>query len=217
MLGTLLHCPRRAEIHAEVLRRHGLPTSASAVRERLPMVWQDMACLTRDLRDRHTHFPGGERAFWHRSLARLCRYLDLAEPSRFASAELWNRFAHADAWSVFPDVPDALTTLRAAGLRLGVIGNWDHRLPRLLDELGLRFDAVIYSAACGVEKPHPRIFRSCLERLGVADPRRAIHIGDRMLEDVEGAEAIGMRALRVERVGERDLDLAHLLRPFLSC
>ena len=87
-----------------------------------------------------------------------------------------------------------------------MVSNWDERLPPLLDDLGLgrRFDAVVYSAAVGVEKPDPRIFLHALERLGV-EPEDAVHVGDSAREDVEGALAAGMEALHLVRPGAPSL------------
>ena len=96
------------------------------------------------------------------------------------------------------------------------MSNWDHRLPQVLANLGLEryFDAVVHSSACGCEKPHPRIFQSCLEALAVP-PARALHVGDGAIEDVEGALALGMRAIRIDRQQPRG-HLGALITPFLG-
>lgn len=211
---TLMHCPRLAEIYAQVLRRHGLRVSVVELRKRLPLVWQELSCLASHRRDRFSSHPDGAEGWWRRYVIRLCEHLEVAEPSRFAAAELFARFGHAEAWTVFDDVRPCLERLRGLGLRLGVVSNWDHRLPRLLEELELAhyFDSITYSSACGLEKPHPRIFLACLEELEVA-PERTLHVGDSALEDVEGAEAAGMLALRVERTDGGDL--WSLVRPLV--
>lgn len=220
---TLFHAPRLAPLYAEVLRRHyGTRSVRVGDLERLlPMVWQEFQCAATPSRDRFTHhgFPGhpeGSKGFWSRYAERLCEYLELA-PSPFAAAELYDRFGHADAWEVFADVESTLEALRGRGLRLAVLSNWDERLPDLLDRLGLarHFDAIVYSADCGVEKPHPAIFRNCLERLGV-EAAEAIHVGDSELEDVEGARAVGMAALRIDRRDGARSHLLELLEPLLA-
>jgi len=108
---------------------------------------------------------------------------------------------------------EALTALGRQGLRLGVVGNWDHRLPDLLRRLRLAkfFGSITYSAKAGVEKPDRRIFLHALEELGV-EPAAALHVGDGRLEDVEGAVAAGLKALHLTRnVGGGDLkDLSTL-------
>src|SRR5262249_14903562 len=125
-------------------------------------------------------------------------------PSRFAAAELFHRFGTPEAWEVYPEVPGVLSTLKEQGLRLGVISNWDERLPPLLEGLGIGFffDSVVVSAEVGVEKPARRIFAAALARLGVP-PAAALHVGDSPLEDVEGAIAAGMEAVRLDRTGRR--------------
>lgn len=88
---------------------------------------------------------------------------------------------------------DALAALRAAGLRLACVGNWDCTLPAVLAEIGLAeyFDTVVSSAAAGVEKPDPAIFALALSRLGGVRPERALHIGDSP-SDRDGAAAAGL-------------------------
>jgi putative hydrolase of the HAD superfamily len=72
----------------------------------------------------------------------------------------------------------------------------------------------------GVEKPHPRIFERALSDLE-AEPAGALHVGDSLRQDVEGALAVGMEALllvrpqsaaghRVRETGEGGGDLADL-------
>jgi putative hydrolase of the HAD superfamily len=187
-------------IYAEVLARHGLRVEAERLAPLLREVWQEFSCAAEPRRDRFAAHPGGAPGFWGRFLERLAERLEAPPVSPFAARELFERFARADSWEVYPDVLPALAALRSRGLKLAVISNWDERLPRLLAALGLAgaFDAVVYSQAAGVEKPHAAIFVQALERLAVA-PHRALHVGDNAREDVEGAEAAGMHALRLER------------------
>lgn len=203
---TLIHSPRLIEIYREVLARHGIVTPAAEVRRLMPVVWQELDCRAEVGRDRFSAHPEGPRGWWRRFLERLCEHLGAPSPSPFAAAELYHRFGRAEAWEVYPEVSATLTALARLGLRLAVVGNWDERLPPLLDDLGLgrRFDAVVYSAAVGIEKPDPRIFLHALERLGVA-PEDAVHVGDSAREDVEGALAAGMEALHLVRPGAPSL------------
>jgi putative hydrolase of the HAD superfamily len=199
--GTLIHSPRLGEIYAEILQRHGIPIEPDEARRLVGVVWRELACLADPSRDRFTSHPEGDRGWWRRFVERLCELHGANPPSRFAAAELFHRFGTAAGWEIYPEVPKVLAELREQGLRLGVISNWDSRLPGLLDKLGLAryFDAVTYSAAAGVEKPDRRIFLQALRSLGV-DPGAALHIGDGRLEDVEGAIAAGLRALHLDRV-----------------
>lgn len=210
--GTLFHCPRLGAIYAELLGRHGIEVEAVEAARLVRLVWQEMSCSADPSHDRFSADPLGERGFWRRVVDRVCEYLGCAA-SPFAAAELFHAFGRGDSWEVYPEVRPALAALAADGLRLAVVSNWDHRLPSLLDELGLAayFEAVVYSAAVGVEKPHPGIFVRALSVLGVAAPW-SLHVGDRRVEDVEGAAAVGMRSLLLCRAPGRPGDLADLAR-----
>lgn len=198
--GTLIHSPRLADIYREVLARHGVPAEPEELARLVPLVWQEMACSADMAEDRFTAHPEGARGWWQRFVERVGEHLGGPLPSPFAAAELFARFARPDAWEAYPEVPEVLADLHGRGFRLGVVANWDGRLPRILAELGLArwLDAVVYSAALGVEKPHPRIFRAVCGELEV-DPQEALHVGDRVREDVEGALAVGMEALLLVR------------------
>jgi putative hydrolase of the HAD superfamily len=95
----------------------------------------------------------------------------------------------------FEAVPGALETLaslRARGLELAVVSNWDVGLSEHLERLGANrlFSAVVTSAEAGTAKPDPAVFRLALDRLGV-EAERAVHVGDES-EDELGAAAAGM-------------------------
>jgi putative hydrolase of the HAD superfamily len=210
---TLLHVPRLGEIYAEVLGRHGVDVHPEEARRLITLVWQELACSADPASDRFVSHPEGERGWWRRFLERICEHLEAPSASRFAAAELYHRFGTAEPYEVYPEVPETLGRLRERGLRLGVISNWDHRLPQVLEQLGLArlLDTITYSSKAGVEKPDRRIFQQALAELGVG-PAAALHVGDGRLEDVEGAVAAGMRALHLIRnAGGGDLsDLSPL-------
>lgn len=210
--GTLFHSPRLGEIYSEILGRHGIEVEAETACRLVHEVWQELACLATPEQDRFTAHAGGARGWWLRFVERFAERLEAPPPSRFAAAELFARFARAEAWEVFPEVPDVLGDLRDRGLKLAVISNWDERLPGVLAGLGLaeHFSAIVTSGDAGVEKPDRRIFDYALGLLGLP-PERAIHVGDREVEDCEGALAAGLSAaLRLDRTGRNRGDLRDL-------
>lgn len=100
-------------------------------------------------------------------------------------------------WSgVAADTPGALSRLRSAGLRLGVVSNSDGRVEEALEAAGLRryLDVVVDSTLAGVEKPDPAIFRTALDALGVP-ASQALYVGDLYDVDVIGANAAGIPAV----------------------
>jgi putative hydrolase of the HAD superfamily len=100
-------------------------------------------------------------------------------------------------------VPEATTrvleTLQARGLRMGVVSNMHLRADLMradLAALGLDrfFSTMVFSSEVGWRKPDPRIFRAALEGLGVT-PDEAVFVGDRLRDDIGGAQAAGMRTV----------------------
>jgi putative hydrolase of the HAD superfamily len=102
----------------------------------------------------------------------------------------------------FPEVPATLARWRAAGVRLVVASNWDVSLHGVLRATGLRerLDGVVTSAEVGAAKPAPELFAAALEVAGAAADS-AIHIGDSLVEDVEGARAAGIDPVWLARDG----------------
>ena len=202
--GTLLGLPRLGEIYAEAFRRHGHAVDASTMAKVVLAVWQELSIRTRLGEDRFSAHPEGAKGFWRELIGRVAAHLELPAPTPFLAAELFERFAHVEAWEVYADAVAVLPALRAAGLRLGVVSNFDARLPRLLADCGLAesFEAVVYSEEVGVEKPHPAIFEELLERLELP-AASVLHVGDGRRDDVEGARAVGMEALWLTRDSAR--------------
>lgn len=205
--GTLFAAGDLGADYARILARHGIVLERARLAELLPEVWRQFSCNADPSRDRFAGHPGGARGFWRDVIDRVTDLAGVERASPFAAAELYDHFARPAAWRVYDEVPAALDRLAALGLPLAVVSNWDERLSRLLAELGLaeRFVTMVVSAEVGVEKPHPRIFEIAVERLGVR-PEEVVHVGDRRLDDVEGAEAAGLRALWLARDGGGDLD-----------
>ena len=108
---------------------------------------------------------------------------------------------YRQAWRPFPDAIDVLLSLRARGLRLGLLtnGNEEQQLTKL-EVIGLteHFDVVCISEAIGVQKPDVGAFYS-LARLLDVEPRQCLFIGDNPEHDIDGATETGMRAALIER------------------
>lgn len=66
--------------------------------------------------------------------------------------------------------------------------------------LGDYFDAVVVSADVGVAKPGAAAFEHALAQLG-ASSGRAVMVGDSLAKDIEGAHAVGLRGVWVNRDG----------------
>ena len=103
----------------------------------------------------------------------------------------------------YPDVLPALRELRDRGVTLVIASNWDCSLPEWLRPAGILelVDGVVTSAEVGAAKPEPRVFQRALAVAGV-EPGEALHVGDKVDNDIEGAAAAGVRGVLLQREGE---------------
>ena len=199
-VGTLIAVAEPiGRTYARFAAQHGIALAPDEVERRFDEALADAPPLA---------FPGvdaarlaeRERAWWSAVVRRA--FGPAAERPSFdrCFAELFAHYGRPEAWRVFPEVPEALRLLRAHGLKLAVVSNFDRRLPPVLASLGLRplVDLVVHSTAAAAAKPDPAIFRGALSALGVAPPA-ALHAGDGLVTDVEGARRAGLRAVLVDR------------------
>jgi putative hydrolase of the HAD superfamily len=199
--GTLMEVSSSVgEIYASACRRLGASVEGADVQKAFERAWVAMSADVPAGSNRYELAPGGEEAWWGRISSMAFDLCAVPAGQRPPIAQLRDVFAQPSAWRVYPEAVESIEALVSAGLRLGVISNWDSRLPALLARLGLdgHFEAVICSAQVGCEKPDRRIFETALRALGVR-PDEALHIGDRAEEDYHGARAAGLRALALDR------------------
>ncbi len=110
--------------------------------------------------------------------------------------------------TVFPDVVPALEVLRKRYL-LGIItsGPEYQRLKLKVTGLLKYFDVIVTREDAKTVKPDPKIFLMALEMAGLK-PNEAVMVGDSLWQDVYGAKNVGMKAVWINRNGERDFHMA---------
>lgn len=113
-----------------------------------------------------------------------------------------------------PDVEPALSQLALAGHVLGAITNGNFPVDRL--PLADTFAFIVHAERVGDPKPAADAFLHAVELSG-GDPARWVHVGDDLDTDIRGAQAMGMRAVWINRNGaelpagvEPDAELASL-------
>ncbi len=146
---------------------------------------------------------GRENEFYRSVNARLVEQMGLhAEDDTLD--DIHAMFEREVVYRPYPDAIRVLKALRTAGYRTGVISNFSHRLPRILDDLGLAayLDTVTYSFDVGAEKPHPKIFKTALASAD-AVPERVLMVGDSFEADYLGARRVGLHAALLCRDGPR--------------
>jgi putative hydrolase of the HAD superfamily len=152
-----------------------------------------------DLR-RHPEFEHDDE-IWFRFTERIVRGMGGEADSAYACAvEITRGWERHENFELYDDVPDTLAVLRSAGLRIGLVSNSARDVREFARHHGLDVDAGISSFHHGRTKPHASIFRAVLDLLGV-EPVAATMVGDTIADDIDGARALGMRAILLDRAG----------------
>lgn len=115
-------------------------------------------------------------------------------------------------WVPMPGVYPLLDRLRSQGYRLGILSNAgdESNVQRLIDRARLRpyFDPIVISAAVGLRKPNPALFRAVLEIWGLR-PEEAVMIGDTLGADILGAQYAGMHNIWLTTEADTPANRAH--------
>ena len=123
-----------------------------------------------------------------------------ADTARACAVEMTQAWEHSANFELYEDALPVLAELRRLELKVGLVSNTGRDLDQFVEHHRLEVDAALGSRAHGKTKPDPSIFRAVLDRLGV-EPADAAMVGDSIEDDVDGALAIGMRAVLIDREG----------------
>lgn len=149
--------------------------------------------------------------------AYLERFLVLDERGYVKKAVVYQQMAEEFGWSAklaqtlcddyyaryhdqcigFPGLAQMLADLSCLGLKLGLVTNgWERTQRGVIQALSIEpfLEAILISETEGVRKPDARIFSRALEQLGV-DARHALFVGDHPVNDIKGAQQVGMRTV----------------------
>jgi HAD superfamily hydrolase (TIGR01662 family) len=199
---TLIQVPPPAPAYRRLLASHGCPLPLEEVErivaesrrltsEQLPPI------VAEDLR-LNCEAAALRRALHVEHVIRLAGVVD-----QDAAAEAFLAlYVGTGFFTLYPDVPQTLQQLYAAGYQLGIVSNWEPRLPALCAAHGIDryFQFSVVSELEGYSKPHPHLYRRALE-LANAAPEQVLHVGDKLREDVEGAAQVGIRTVLLDRAG----------------
>ncbi len=135
-----------------------------------------------------------ERAFWQHYSEGLAERLGL-DPQ--AGEELMARYPYTAFLKPVPGLRDLLISLRARGLKIGILSNTLPNIMPSLEALGIAdlVDTALSSCALGVHKPAPEVFVLAAAQLGL--PHQDILFIDDKQENVDAARSVGMVAHRI--------------------
>jgi putative hydrolase of the HAD superfamily len=186
-----------AESYARIAARHGATLDAARYDQA-----REAAALNVKRHPELLH----DDTIWHRFTMDV--FVGMGGPPEIASecaTEIERGWEVSENFELFEDALPVLEELRAVPLRLGLVSNGIRDLREFVAHHGLDVDAIVGSRAHGFVKPHPTIFQAALQQLDV-EPAQAVMVGDSLEEDVEGARALGMRAILIDR-GDRHPDV----------
>jgi HAD superfamily hydrolase (TIGR01549 family) len=190
-----------AERYARIAARHGASLDVGRYDEA-----REAAALNLKRHPELLH----DDTIWHRFTEEI--FVGMGGPEAIASecaTEIEQGWEVSENFELFEDALPALEELRRSNLRIGLVSNGIRDLKEFVVHHRLDVDAAVGSRAHGRVKPHPTIFQAALELLGV-DATDAAMVGDSLEEDVEGARALGMRAILIDR-DERHPEVAERL------
>ncbi len=196
-LGTLVSLePPAPRLRRTLSERAGLEVSASEAER----------AIAAEIAYYRAHLAGGRDAASLADLRLRCAAAmraALPRPAEQVRLEvLLAALLDALEFRQFPDALPALRAIRARGVRIVVVSNWDVSLADVLARLGLTplLDGIVTSAEVGASKPAPAIFDQALA-IARTSAERALHVGDSVVEDVEGARAAGIEPILLQRNG----------------
>ena len=178
------------ERYARIASRHGVALDVSRYDDA-----REAAALNLKRHPELLH----DDTIWHLFTAEI--FVGMGGPEEIASecaTEIEQGWGMSENFELFEDALPVLDELREARLRLGLVSNGVRDLSEFVVHHRLDVDAVVGSRVHGFVKPHPTIFEAALEQLGV-DAAEAVMVGDSIDEDIEGARALGMRAILLDR------------------
>jgi putative hydrolase of the HAD superfamily len=140
-------------------------------------------------------------SIWFSFTERIVLGMGGTEPASYACAvDITRGWELHENFELYEDTVPVLAEVRSAGMKIGLLTNSSRDVHAFARHHGLDVDAAVGSLDHGKTKPHASIFRAVLGLLDV-EAADAVMVGDTVADDIDGARALGMRALLVDRLG----------------
>lgn len=208
--GTLFETREAVALsYARIAREYGVDASAAQVNAAFRRVFHNASALAFGPGHPGEELRRLERQWWRGLVAdTFAGFGTFIDFDAYFEA-LFAFFADPANWVADREAAAVLDELGKRGFRLGVISNFDHRLYRILDGLGLsrHFDSVTISSEAGYAKPSVELFSAALGKHSVS-PAEALHVGDSEHLDLAGAAGAGIAAILIDRTAPARISLA---------
>lgn len=179
-----------ADRYARIAARHGVTLDAARYDDA-----REAAVLNLKRHPELLH----DESIWHRFTEEI--FTGMGGPPELAdecATEIEEGWGVSENFDLYEDVFPVFEELRGAELRIAVVSNGIRDLTAFVAHHRLDVDAIVDSRTHGRVKPHPTIFQRALDLVEVT-AASAVMVGDSLEEDVEGARALGMRAILIDR------------------
>jgi HAD superfamily hydrolase (TIGR01549 family) len=189
------------EGYRAVGERHGLDLD--------PARYEDARVAAFETLERHPELDHDEE-IWVLFTQRIIEGMGGSGDTYTPAVELTRAWDHAHHFELYDDALPTLAELRRRGYLLGLLSNTARDLGAFVAHHGIDVNAVLTSATHGKTKPHETIFRRMLDLLGT-QPGETLMVGDTLEDDIDGARAVGMQAVLLDR-GDRYPDTKGRIR-----
>ena len=201
-VGTVIYpTPSVSQVYADIASRHGSKLSEAEIQSRFGTAMSvfDEDSAANDFQTSEQR----ETELWREVVGRVLTDVESADA---CFDELFDWFGRVEAWAVFPDVAATLAGIRERHLTLAIASNFDSRLHAVCDGWAELADIRIrvVSSEVGYRKPSAGYYNRLAQACG-CQPAEILMIGDTPANDVEGATAIGMPAVLIDRTRDAAL------------
>ena len=201
--GTLFHVKGSvAEVYLHYAEKYGVKPSSAITRsinEAFRQAFQDAPAPVFAL-EQPENLKRCERLWWFDIVHAVFYRVGMFDGFDEYFEEVYEAFSSGKHWALYPETLPVIKLLKLKGYEIGIVSNFDTRLFSILRDLGLSeyVDSVTISTLVRSAKPAPQIFEYALSQHAV-DPNEAIHVGDSIRDDWEGAREAGLNAVIVSR------------------
>jgi len=188
-----------AQILVDAASSFGVDVDVALVEKSIPAMYEYYEDL---FKNDNSIWGNDDRAIeiWMMLYEHLCDLVGISEIGPQVARLGYEKFLDPACWKLYDDVSPTLSALRAKGMSLGIISNWDSSLEAIIKGLGIKpfFEVLISSAVVGMYKPQPEIFELALRELGAVNSE-TLFVGDHMDADIIGAAGVGITPVLIDR------------------
>jgi putative hydrolase of the HAD superfamily len=179
-------------IYAGVAREYGSTAEPEAIQ----------AAFVRNFRGAGPVSVENQKLWWKDIVRRVFSEVGMVENFDKFFDQVYDTFKDSQGWVLFPETRSVLAELKTAGLKLGVISNFDTRIYSVMQSLDILsfFDAITTSSESGFCKPDREIFEAAVRSLN-SEVSETLLVGDSLRDDVEAGTRAGLHGILIDRTG----------------